>query len=91
MKTYRLEDNVLILLQDGIEVGSFHRLACPDWDIPSFRAWASGFGPERGYNPHTVVSMGVDWSTLEEESNEPVPDYGDHPWDQMEEYHKNCM
>ena len=86
MKTYRLEDNVLILLQDGIEVGSFHRLACPDWDIPSFRAWASGFAPEMGYNSHTVVVMDIDWSTLEEEFNALAPYFLDS-YEQWEREH----
>jgi hypothetical protein len=45
--------------------------------------------PEHGqlHGTNTVV-MEVDWSTLEDDAS---PDYGDHPWDQTEEYHKNCM
>ena len=84
MKTYKLTNNALILFHNGIQVGSFHRLACPDWSVPSFKTWAAGFALEMGYNQHTVVIMPVDWSTLEDDAS---PDYGD----QTEEYHKNCM
>ena len=49
MKTYTLTNDVLILFLDGERIDSYHRLACPDWNVVDFREWAIRFLNEYGY------------------------------------------
>ena len=48
-KTYKLTQDVLVLMINGERVDSFHRVAAGDWSIESFRAWAINHLISEGY------------------------------------------